>query len=319
MLDLTEHKSKKDRSFRRPGRNTDLPPMTAQQAKQTATELLENGLPESLEKAMDLLAVGGVMTACQMGISTRTLRRHKDLRVVDRLPHTSTVVMETFLQYSLPVPDERESLLLFALGPVGLEIAKRRCGSNSLTGYMNYSLDRLMHDIVLNEIVLRIADLALEHECRLLWVGEQEASLYQGDTQILKPDAMLRMTKGEQEHLFLLEYHNEDHSTRAADKVKLYERAYSSGIWAQVWDTDQFPRVLASFRHPVVGRGYQEGVAAKEGGHVTFYGRTLSSVLDDLGVWFNFNAGEREPIWPWASGHVDTIQADISQTDSSTG
>jgi len=298
MLDLSDISN--DGRFS--GRSPTPPPISPRQARQDAQNLLAKGLPPSLEKAVNLLSVGGVMTAQQMGVSSRSFRKYRQLRVVDRLPHNSPIIVETFLQYGLPVPEDRAQCLIYTLGPVGIEISKMRYESMSPTGYLGYTLERVMHDITVNEIVLLIAGKAIAHGWTPIWVGEQEASLYQGDQQILKPDALIRLKQEEQERLFLLEYHNEDKSTRAVKKVQIYERAYNSRLWAEAWETDEFPLVLAAFRKPVVGQGYQENMAGQEGGHCDFYGRVLSSVLEDIDTWFNFTSEQREHIWPWSDG-----------------
>ena len=302
MLDLSEISH--DRRFVSSGRSPSPPPMSSQQARSIAQELLSKGLPPSLKKALDLLSVGGAMTAYQMGVSPRTLRRYGELRVVDRLPHNTPVVVETFTQHDLPVPGDHKRLQIFALGPVGIEISKKRYACKPPTGYLGYTLERVMHDVIVNEIVLNIGQLAMTHGWRPIWVGEQEASLYQGDLQILKPDALIRLKQDDQERLFLVEYHNEDHSTRAAKKVQIYERAFNSGLWGEAWETDEFPPVLATFRKPVVGRGYQEGMAGRESVNCTFYGRVLASVLADINIWVNPNTGQREHIFPWPDNQV---------------
>ena len=56
--------------------------------------------------------------------------------------------------------------------------------------------------------------------------------------------------KDEKEYLYLIEYHNEKAKRiRAADKVFKYNAAKSSeAIWADGWQTNTFPPILAVFR-----------------------------------------------------------------------
>jgi hypothetical protein len=296
MLDLSND-SYKDNSG---GASPNFTPMTTQQAKQKAYNLYVNRVPPTLEKAVDYLSVGGVMTAAQLGFTSRSFRNHAKTRVADRLPYETDEIAQRFDEYSLPLPDDRESLSLYALGPVGIEMAKMRYEIDPPTGYIAYTLDRIMHDVVVNELVLRIGKLAKIHGWTPIWVGEQEAALYKENHQILKPDALVRLHKDDQERLYLIEYHNEDKSTRALEKVQIYERAYNSDLWRQIWNTDEFPLVLASFRNPVVGRGYKDGVEDRNSVHCQFCGRSLSSILSDLDEWYNFTVGKRERVWPWS-------------------
>jgi hypothetical protein len=295
MLDLSDFSSE-DRFS---GRSPALPPMSTQQAKQEAQDLLSNGLPPSIEKAMNLLSVGGVMTAVQMGISPRTLRQYRHLRVVDRLPFNAPTIVNLSLEYGLLIPETHEQLLLFTLGPVGVEISKMRFETDPPSGYMGYTLSRLMHDVILNEIILMIARQAIAHGWAPVWVSEGEATVYRDQVQLLKPDAMLRLKKDGEEFLFLVEYHNEDKSTRAKEKVRRYERSRSGSEWKSTWETDTFPTVLAAFKESIVGRGYQEAINEQETGKCTFYGRVLSAILEDSGQWFNFVTGQKEHVWPW--------------------
>lgn len=276
-----------------------LEPMSTQQARMKARNVLVNGIPISQKYALDYLAVGGVMTAAQMDVGPRSFRRHRENRIVDRLAYTSDKVEEKYLEYGLPLPDNKTYLQLYTLGPVGVEIAKLRYDIVPPEGYWAYSLERLMHDIVVNELVLRVGKLAVAHDWHIDWIGEQEASLYQNNRQILKPDALICLKKDEQVRFYLLEYHNEDKSTRAAKKVRRYEEAHSSNLWQGAWETNQFPPVLSSFRKPIVGAGYQEGVQERNTVNCTYYGMTLSTLLENPNEFFNFNVGEKENVWPW--------------------
>lgn len=291
--------------FQQPGRAPELEPMTPQQIAQKAQELLAIGLAPSMERAIQLLAVGGVMTASQIGLSPSTFRKHRKTRVVDRLPFTAKTVVGLLSSYGLPIPLQQERAMLYALGPVGEQIVKMRNIPKPPTGYFAYSLERIMHDIVLNEVILNIVNLATAQGWTPVWISEGEAALYHENQQIIKPDAMLRLKQDGAEHVFLIEYHNEDHSSRAVDKVGRYERiAARKEIWTQAWQVETFPPILAVARHQIVGNGYLETVKAREIKRCTFYGRILSSTLQDATEWFNFESQEREKIWPWAQAEV---------------
>jgi hypothetical protein len=308
MLDLSTH-NKQMSAFPKRGRSPELLPLTLQQARGQAQTLAEKGLPPSLKKSVDYLTVGGAMTASQLDISPRTLRRHAHLRVVDRLPHNAPAVVETFHLYGIGdeiVTGDVENYLLFALGPVGIEYVKMQ-GGKPMQGYAGYTLDRILHDVIVNEIVLRIGAEAISYGWTPIWVSEREAALYQGEQQILKPDALLRLRRGDDEYLYLIEYHNEDKSTRATKKVEIYERAHQSRIWQQAWEVERFPPVLAAFRQGVVGHGYLEGIQAQERSNCVFYGRLLPSALQDAGQWANLSTNQRESVFPWgnANGQSD--------------
>jgi hypothetical protein len=297
--------------FSHSGRKDNLPPMSIQQARLKAENHLANGLPPSLEKAVDLLSAGGVMTAAQLGVSSRTLRLYRKLRIVDRLPLNAPKTKAAHYEYGLPVPEDTSKTHLFVLGPVGIEIVKIRHEFTPSDGYVGYGLDRLMHDVIVNELVLRIAAQAMAHGWEPIWVGEKEAILYKEKQPLVRPDALIRLAKDGQERVYLLEYHNEDKSTRAAGKVQAYERVQTSDVWKKGWNTAEFPPILAAYRQPVVGRGYKDAIEERNLVNGTYYGRGLSTLLEDVGEWYNFTQGQAEHVWPWAPDGDG--QADVSQ------
>ena len=281
------------------GRQAAKPPMTPQQARAEAWALLAGSPSPTLFYLVDYLFVGGVMAAYQLeGVSPRTLRRYAQQRIVDRLAFPSREVISGLAGIGIAVPDEATATL-YTLGPVGVEIARMRHELAPATGFLAYPLKRTLHDVVLNEIVLRIARAAQEHAWNSQWMSKYQASLSKDNHQILEPDAMLRLSQAGQEHLYLIEYHSEDKSTRALGKVRRYESARATGIWSGAWETDSFPPVLAVFRNEIVAKGYQEGVDEQAQGGCRFYGRTLEGFLDDLETWFNFNNNQRGKLFPW--------------------
>ncbi len=273
-------------------------PMTSAQARVEAQKLLQAGLSQSVIAVLDLLVVAGVLPTYRLPASERSLRNYQRQRLLDRLPYTTPEMQDFFQAYSLPVPEGR--LAVYTLGPVGIEIARERHGVQPPTGYLAYPIERVMHDVVMNEIVLRIAGRAMEHGWAPVWVSKYEATLYADpNTPLLEPDAMLRLKGEDEELVYLFEYHNEDKATRARRKVDRYALALSrEALWRERWEVETFPPLLAVFRRPVVGRGYQEAVNGRDGLQV--YGRTLASALEeDFSTWYHFNAGEKVNLFPW--------------------
>ena len=279
--------------------------MSVQQARLKADSLLASGLPDSLDDAVNLLSSGGVMTAAQLGYSPRTFRDYRQLRVVDRLPINTDKTVPKHKEYGLPLTERKRDTHLFVLGPVGVEIVKIRHQFTPSDGFVGYNLDRLMHDVIVNELVLRVGAQAMAHGWDVLWLGEKQAILYQEDQPLVRPDAMIRLKKGAEERIYLLEYHNEDKSTRATGKVQTYERVHGGGVWQDGWNTDEFPTILAAYRKPVVGRGYKEALEERSRVNATYYGRGLATLLESLDAWFNFTQGRIEHVWPWPDSKQD--------------
>ena len=282
------------------GKQANYPSMSVQQARAEAVSLLASSPHPILFFLVDYLFAGGAMCVFQLGnVSPRTLRRYAKKRVVDRLPFTASTVASRLTELGLTVPEDKTASTLYTLGPVGVEIAKMRHDVTPATGFLAYTLERVLHDVVTNEIVLKMAYAAKKRGWRAEWVSKYETSLMKENHQILEPDAMLRLNKDSDERLYLLEYHNEDKSTRALGKVRKYESARVTGIWSETWQTDVFPPVLAVFRNKIVAKGYQDGVAEQADGGCQFYGRTLGKVLEDVDTWFNFNTKGQENVFPW--------------------
>ena len=290
MIDLTLTQPEKYTPGRRPS-----PPeeVSAHHLKQEATRLLTSGLSPQMWKVLDWLSVAGVMSAGQLEVSTRTLQRYTKMRLLDRLRFSAVELRATFRQYNLPYTDTETHL--YVLAPVGLEIVSRRHSYPPLTGYLSYSLKRIMHDVILNEIVIRLAKFASGMGWRISWMGTGSATLFDPEKtrQILEPDALLIFQKDNQERRFCLEYHNEDKQTRAEKKVYKYHAAYEGGTWQQQWETETFPIVLAVFEKRIVGLGYQSILKGRKSS-VTFCGKLLAGVLqDNLAEWAVFATGER--------------------------
>ncbi|MFZ6028190.1 MAG: hypothetical protein ACOYYS_10795 [Chloroflexota bacterium] len=242
---------------------------------------------------LDLLATGGVMRASQLGLADRTLRKYAHGRLIDRLPCITRQLSQALGALGLPGDDES----LYTLGPVGSEIAKQRHGHPPPGGYLGFTLQRTLHDLLCNEIVLRLSAFAEGLGWSVGWVNGQGAALHKDGEAILEPGALLKLQKGGQGKCFLLEYHDEDKAMRAGEKVRRYEAAFRSNIWPGQWETDAFPAVLAVFRSEIVGRGYLDAIREREQVRVTYYGKRLDGVLaKNLAEWRNVASGQREAL-----------------------
>ena len=274
--------------------------MTAQQIHTEAMSVMEKGLSSIAWHALDLLYAGGIMTVDQLGLNPRTLRRYASKQIVDRYAFSPSFVIERLGEYGLVV----ESGQLYTLGPVGVEIAQMRHGVKPSSGYLAYTLERVLHDVVVNEIVMQIARQAGVDGWELNWASKYESSLFREDMPILEPDAFICLEREGEERPFLIEYHNEDKRTRAIQKVRQYERAWESNLWQNVWEVDDFPPLLAVFKNQIVGEGYLDGIKEAAPVDCTYYGRALAGIWGEDGLenWFNINKEEKGNVFPWHKG-----------------
>lgn len=279
-----------------PARRVAPADLTPSQANKLAHMILAGGLSSNAWQMLDRLAMGGVLGTwqlCQPALSARSIRKYASQYLITRLPFQSVQLMAAFQEYGLPFAPETS---LYILGPVGLEIVKMRHEAAPLTGYLAYPLRRVMHDVLANEIVLRIATSAQAYGWQATWLSKYEATLTVDGQALLEPDGMLRLRKGDIVRLFCLEYHNEDHQTRAWHKVMLYERVFhKTDLWQAHWDTDEFPKILAVFAKEIVGKGYR--ATLKEYGKTfgQYYGKFLAGVLaDQVTEWLHLGGEVRE-------------------------
>ena len=299
MLNLTEKPKRKTR-----GKQPKRPEITPHQAKQEAVRLLsEHRLSTMADQVIKALATGGVLTSDQLhriaDVSLRSLQRYQRRYLLNRLPILADELT------ALGLADEPAALRLYTLGPVGLEIARLR-HKHVPTGYIGYGTHFIIHDVLTNEVVLRLADLAAARGYELLWSSKYEATVHdERGKPVLEPDALVVFTRGEERRHFTIEFHNEDHGLRARQKVDRYERVYRDGRWRDEWETDEMPRVLVVFTHKVVGRGssrkrgsqggYQNAVALarSRGSRCVFLGKPWREVVaGEMDRWFNFNRGQ---------------------------
>jgi hypothetical protein len=296
MIVLNQNSSKVD-GGRRP---TAMSSMTPQQIKNEAAVVMRQGLSSQAWQVIDLLFAGGVMTADQLGMTTRTLRRYAKRRIITRYIWSSKNIVHELGEYGLPVENGK----LYTLGMVGAEIANTRHGKKPSVEYLAYTFERILRMVIVNEIALRIAAEAESHGWDMIWMGKQEARLFRDDDLILEPDAFIRLERGDKEYPLLIEYHHENKRRRAVQKVHKYEYALESDLWQDAWDVRSFPSILAVFQDKVVGEGYQDGIRQASPVHCDYYGRLLEGIWEKGGMdsWFHINAQRKGNVFPWLNG-----------------
>jgi hypothetical protein len=90
-------------------------------------------------------------------------------------------------------------------------LARRQLEMTPVTGYLSYSLERIMHDVITNEIILRLYRFGKKHGWRIALSGTNEGALWNADYshKILEPDALVTMQKeGEEPRLFCIDCSN---------------------------------------------------------------------------------------------------------------
>ncbi len=280
------------------GRRPDKPELTAAQIKTEAARLLAEGISKDVWRVLDWLAVGGVMTVAQLQLNPRTLRKYAKARLVDRVPFPTREIMTVFEAEKIPVEDV-SLIQMYVLGPLGLELLRGRHAFVPLTGYLNYPLSRVLHDVILNEIILRLVGFAESLGWETTWRGPNSARLVHPESkqEILEPDALLVFSKADQLRAFCLEFHHkEDKQTRAELKVRNYQAAYESGLWQAQWELETFPTVLPVFTEKIVGTGYLNTLRERRS-DVTYLGKLLAGVLqNNLAEWANFATNEKSTI-----------------------
>jgi len=275
-----------------------ISPLSPEESRAIVRRILETGASESLRRAVGMMLAAGILPQYRIPVSDRTVRLYHKQRILDRLPYVSAEIRATLLSYGLPVPEDAQRSLVYTLGPVGAALAQEMFGVVPASGYLGAPLERLMHDIAVNEVVLRISESALAAGWKPLWSSKYEGTLWKDKLAILEPDAFVRFKKDGQEQAYLIEYHNEDKRTRAAGKVRKYEAAFQSRMWEEQWEVETFPPVLAVYREGIVGKGYNDEVATTPG-KVQFFGRSLEGFFQDENSWYDFRKKQKVKIFPW--------------------
>ena len=298
MIVLNQNSSKAD-GGRRP---TVTSSMTPQQIKNEAVAVMRQGLSSQAWQVVDLLFAGGVMTVDQLGVTTRTLQRYANRRIIARYIWPSKDVCHRLGEYGLPVGNG----MLYTLGVVGAEIASTRHGKKPSVEYLAYTFERVLRRVIVNQIILHIAAEAESHGWDMVWTGKQEARLFRDDDLILEPDALIRLERGDEEYPLLIGVHHENKRRRAIQKVHEYEYAWESNLWQDTWDVRSFPPILVVFQDKVVGEGYQDGIQQASPVHCDYYGRLLEGIWEKGGmdIWFHINEQRKGNVFPWLKGRV---------------
>ncbi|MGB0387552.1 MAG: replication-relaxation family protein [Ardenticatenaceae bacterium] len=259
------------------GRITSVSTVTPYEAKQEALLMVRKGRYKpgtKLDKVIKLLSTGGVFLEEQVieltGAKKRTLQTYRKKSYIDLLPAP--------LKLSELISKPR----VYALGPVGLALAELQ---NELvpTGYLKTSHDRVTHDVLCNMVYYQIYQAAKQIGYVAILKGKYEATIHNKKGQpILEPDSMVILKKGEEEHSFLIEYHNENYSSRAGEKIRKYEHIYKEGYWRQ-WHVETFPPILIATTHRAPAMGYNEEIKKHlkgEGLRCTYLIKPLRALLD---------------------------------------
>lgn len=259
---------------------------------------IARNLTPRINRMLNWLAVGGVLSAFQLSIPGRTLRYYQKNGLVERV----ILPLETLNDFLEAFGIDRREVsrqTFYCLGPIGEQIARQRFPFAPLTGYLLYTPSRVLHDLILNEIVFRLAEAARQAGWRTFWAGTNAAEIHNGSAQLIEPDALLILEKDQERKAFAIEYHNEeDKRQRAFDKVRRYERAREKAeLWMSAWQVETFPPVLAVFRDTAVGLGYRDAVRELNA-KGTYYGKSLDGIQRGLlEEWLNVRTETRERLF----------------------
>lgn len=239
--------------------------ISAYEAKQEALHLMRTNRVNpgtTLSNVVDLLAEAGVWTEDQImeltSASRRTLQRYRQKAYLDlAIP-----------RYQATSLFEKRNLKVYCLGPIGLAIAEMKYGIIP-KGYLQEKTDLVTHDLLCNQIYYHLYLDAASHKYVAILKGKYSATLHDKKGRpILEPDAMivLRHEVTGEEKVFLVEYHNEDFSSRAAEKVRKYEYIYENADWRDRWNVETFPTILISTTHLAPAHGYKEDIDQRKVG-----------------------------------------------------
>ncbi len=239
--------------------------MSSYEAKQEALHLMRTNRVNYgtiLSNVIDLLATAGVWTEDQLmeltTASRRTLQRYRQKAYLD-LTSGHHQVTSLFAERNLKV---------YCLGPIGLAIAEIKYGLIP-TGYLQQKTDRVTHDLLCNQVFYHLYQECAPLQYVAILKGKYEATLHdEKGRPILEPDAMiiLRHEITGKEKVFLVEYHNENFSSRAAEKVRKYEYIYRKADWQDRWNVESFPTLLIATTHRAPALGYREDIEQRKKG-----------------------------------------------------
>ncbi len=264
--------------------------ITTQKAQSMARHLLGNELLSNLAwQFLDVLAEGVVLTDDQLfrlyrlsskgkfSAFHRTMLRYYHKHLVDAGPR-----VQALRDVSLPL-SPKAKLKTYSLGAVGVQIMAIK-GVKAELGLPAFEL--LPHDLLVNEIVLRLADYQRQEGNSLIWSGKREARLMDDDKIVLEPDAMITIERPDGSQAALIEYHNEDNSRRGAEKIARYENVQRRPeLWQAQWQIEEFPPVMVVFRHRAVLTGYRRAITeSRRSLRTAFVAKSLADVLAGEGL-----------------------------------
>jgi len=240
------------------GRWPKQPDLTPQVARRLAETMFVSPMVRAV---IEDLRLAGAMTSSQIqrrsGISKRYLRQLHQKAIISRI----RIDLETQLKIASLLNVQREDAITYTLGPVGIEMVKSIQSFQPVI-YTGYAVQRVIHDVLVAETIIRLSDKFQEAGWHLQWVPRGEAAILDRGT-VLEPDALMILTRAEDEEpaMFILDFYCEPISQmRASEQIKQYEVVYREGRWQEAWGTATMPAVLIAFTEPQVGKSFRDAI-----------------------------------------------------------
>jgi hypothetical protein len=298
--------------------------MKKSELRTRAQKIVQDGAMYSNVKAVvGVLATCNVMTSSQIrrltGIASEyTLIRYCHSGILNRLNVGSQELKDLGMPQDVD-KHKRNLNRLNVLTPLGVEVA-RNYDYDIPPTYEGYRVGMMLHDVLCNEAIVRLAMVARGSNMRVVLMKRTESNLYDPKgTMVLSPDMVMGFSHRHEEDdvhgkpmNVIIEFHNEDSGVRAAEKVEKYERIARDAIapWRDQWGTDVFPPVIAVFRAEAVGKGYAQAVSERKSRMslaVQYYGMSWKELVagsTDYGTLFHFNTGKKDNLFPWTEGRT---------------
>ncbi len=260
------------------GRLAVLPQMNTYEAKQKAILMIRRGRMKPRTKlcyVIELLGTAGILPeedVLSLGhIARRTLRKYRQEGILDTAPVPKMI------------REELNVNRLWILGPVGTQLAKIQFDIVP-TGYLESKIDNISHDVLCNYVYTQVLQAIDSTTYTAILKSRYEVNLTDfRKIQILQPDGMIILQNEETKIPFLIEYHNEDFGSRAAEKVKKYEYVYTDIDWQEQWHLAKFPPILIATTHRAVARGYKKDIEERQigvGVKCRYLIKSLKSLLE---------------------------------------
>lgn len=270
-------------------------PQSESQSRRQAKMAYSNGSVRGrLKDVYEFLLVARVATSFQLkqvlGVAPSTLRRYQADRWI-----TGSPVPDELVSMGLPRRTTYRDSRVYSLTRASYEYAKLQGRiSNKSVGY-DYM--RMEHDLLCNHVVTELIKRASESDYRYAWFGAYESRQTNSDKTYLEPDARLVFTQSDRQMCFMVEYHNEDNSRRAAGKIEKYETQIKTQNWRRYWNGDKAPVVLIAYTHKAAYTGYVRELIQRRNKDGKIYGRyyalPVRRFLDkdgDATYWLDLNA-----------------------------